>query len=165
MIDRRKALFQQHTSSSDGLLNRSMSPPGTKRRKIFPHVKLALMAGTSALMADNRRPWRRRLQEISGESQEKQEPRCKPFTSLAAITRHVPQSRSCIHAIRLAYQTNGVSWKGAICHPTIGDCPRKTATHSIVGYKQMPSLDRSSGLYSSRWRLPGPGPSHHVMRP
>jgi hypothetical protein len=46
-------------------------------------------------MADNRRPcWRRQLQEISGESQEKQEPRCKPFISLAAMTRHVPQSRT-----------------------------------------------------------------------
>jgi hypothetical protein len=45
-------------------------------------------------MADNRRPWGRRLQEISGESQEKQEPRCKSFIPLAAITRYAPQSRT-----------------------------------------------------------------------
>ena len=32
----------------------------------------------------------------------------------------------CTHAIRFAYQTNGVSWEGAICHLTIRDCPRRT---------------------------------------
>jgi hypothetical protein len=70
----------------------------------------------------------------------------------------------CTHAIRFAYQTNGVSWEGAICHLTIRDCPRKTGADSIDGYKQMPSLGRSSRLYLSRWRLLGLGPSHYVIR-
>jgi hypothetical protein len=71
------------------------------------------MAGTSALMADNPRPCRRqRLQEISGESQEKQEPRCKPFISLAAITRHVPQSRTLHsrHQVRSSDERCVMEW-------------------------------------------------------
>jgi len=40
----------------------------------------------------------------------------------------------------------------------------RPSAHSIDGYKQMPSLGRSSRLYLSRWRLLGLGPSHRVTR-
>jgi len=55
-----------------------------RERVIDLNAQISFMAGTSALMADNRRPWRRQIQRISRKSRQELEPGFRPFISLAA---------------------------------------------------------------------------------